>query len=307
MEDRKMKSEKNPLIRNLVIAILFVTLSLTIVLVYRQKENQIGQLNMQKDGLYSMIEKRDSLVNEMAKAFDEIENNLTFVRNKRSQLTVANPEGKFDRKQAVIDDIKLMNTMLEESSKKIAELDKKLKDSGIQLASFKNKIAQLNKNIEEQNENIAALTKMVEERDRQVAQLNNRVGSLETEVSSKNDSIKQKTQIIKKHEDEKNTAYLAYGTFKELKENGVLTKDGGFLGLGRNKTLKNDFDNSYFTTLDIREVKEIPLFSKKVNIITEHPDSSYHFVQENGLYTYLEIENPQEFWRYSRYAVIEVK
>jgi hypothetical protein len=59
--------------------------------------------------------------------------------------------------------------------------------------------------------------------------------------------------------------------------------------------------------LDIREIKTIPIASKTAKIITEHPDDSYELVMEDGLISALVIENPDEFWRISKYAVIETR
>ena len=213
-----------------------------------------------------------------------------------------------NKKQAIIDDIKLMNKMLEESSAHIASLEKKLKKSGIKMSSFQNKIASLSETITDQNSQIEELRKVIEEKQVMVAGLNQRVDSMEFEIAKRNDSIENKQSIIDKKTNDLNTGHIAYGTYKELKEKGLLTKEGGFLGIiGQTKELQENFDNDYFTDLNIQETKTIPLHSKKAMVITEHPDSSYTLVKQDGLVAYLEINNPEEFWKISKYAVIEVK
>jgi hypothetical protein len=103
-------------------------------------------------------------------------------------------------------------------------------------------------------------------------------------------------------------AYWTFGTFKELKENGVVAREGGILGiLGTNKTLNKELNHNYFTELDIRSTQTIPLYAKKAEVISEHSDSSYRFVYQDDLIAYLEIEDPNEFWKLTKYAVIEVK
>ena len=97
------------------------------------KENKIETLNNRYSDLNSLYEVRDSMVNDLSSTFDEIEENLTFVKNKRGQLSIEKEEDNSSRKEEIVADIKLMNTMLEESSKKIDELDKKLKSSGINI------------------------------------------------------------------------------------------------------------------------------------------------------------------------------
>src|SRR5690606_23582766 len=107
---------------------------------------------------------------------------------------------------------------------------------------------------------------------------------------------------------ELNKAYWVQGTFKELKENEVLEKEGGFLGfIGKNKTIKKNLNVESFTELDIRETEIIPLNAKKVEMISEHSDNSYRLIYQDDLVSYLKIENPEEFWKLTRFAVIEVK
>jgi hypothetical protein len=283
------------------------------IVIYNNK-SQIDELSNQNADLNMSIQERDSLVNEMTSTFDEIEENLTFIREKRSQLVLDQSEGTEDQKKALVADIKLMNEMLEESSKKIDELEQQLKSSGIEIKSFRNKIAKLNENILEQDKNIQMLKTELEQRDYQIAEMDLQIEKmdsqmvvLETDLAVKVDSIHKANNIISEQDSELNKAFFASGSFDELAQNGVLTKEGGFLGIGKSKTIKEDFNETYFTELDRRNTNYFPLFVKKAKIITEHPDSSFRFIEEDNLITYLEIENPEEFWKLSKYAVVETK
>ena len=250
----------------------------------------------------------------MSNTLEEIERSLTFVKNKRKELKRDNTEGMVNEKEAMVADIRLMNHMLEESSKKIEKLEKKLNASGIEMVSFKKRIARLQQSIEEQNENIAELkTKLkekdmvIEERDVQIAEMDDRLTEMENSIRNKEDSIELKTQIITEKENELNKAWFASGTHKELKENGVIEKEGGFLFLGRNETIHEDLNENYFSQLDARNTDVFPIFSKKAEVISEHPDSSYSYIYEDDKIAYLKIENPEEFWKITKYAIVQVK
>lgn len=308
-----MKTEKNAMLKWIVIGLFAVVVVIAGIVIYNNK-SQIDELSNQNADLNMSIQERDSLVNEMSSTFDEIEENLTFIREKRSQLVLDQSEGTEDQKKALVADIKLMNEMLEESSKKIDELEQQLKSSGIEIKSFRNKIAKLNENILEQDKNIQLLKTELEQRDYQIAEMDLQIEKmdsqmvvLETDLAVKVDSIHKANNIISEQDSELNKAFFASGSFDELAQNGVLTKEGGFLGIGKNKTIKEDFNETYFTELDRRNTNYFPLFVKKAKIITEHPDSSFRFIEEDNLITYLEIENPEEFWKLSKYAVVETK
>ncbi len=259
-----MKTDKRQVIIGVTVTLFFLVV-VTGGIILLNNKSQIEMLNQQNASLNSTIEVRDSLVNEMAGTFDEIEQNLTFVRNKRDQMISVPQEGGKSQNEILVADIKLMNEMLEESSKKIEELDKKLKASGIDIKSFKNKIAQLNKSIAEQ------------------------------------------AQAIVEKENAMNEVYFVAGTYDQLAEIGVLTKEGGFLGIAKNKAIRDDITENNFEKLDMRNITHFPLNTKKAKLISQHPDNSYRLVEQNDKIAFLEIENPDEFWKLTKYVIVETK
>lgn len=287
-----------------VIFLVVVIIGLSII---SDKKVQVEELSTRNADLNTTIHERDSLVNEMASAFDEIEQNLTFIREKRGELTLATAEGNKSSKEMILEDIRLMNEMLEESSKKIEELDKKLKSSGIEIKSFKNKIASLNKTVQEQDDNIRLLTAELEQRDFRIAAMDSQIAMMQTEIISQTDTIQVKSQIIESKDNELNKSYFVSGSYKELLEKGIIQREGGFLGIGKSKDLKNDPDETYFSELDQRTTQSLPIHAKKVNLITEHPGNSYQFIYENDQVAYLQIEDPNEFWKLTRYLVVETR
>lgn len=302
------KSKRTQLITILVAVVIVVGGAVSAVYFYTQKQDELFSLQTRNKDLSIVLTERDSVVNELVDAFTEIEENLRFVKQKRSQLTIdSNKEGRLDREKSIIDDINLMNQMLEESSKRIAELEKRLKNSGFELKSFKRKLAKLSKTIEEQNTQIAGLRRELEDKNVLLADLNTKVFEMETEIANQSETIESKEMLIEEKVNELNKAYMAYGTYKELKDKGLLTKDGGFMWIGRNTTIREDFDQDYFTELNIQDTKSIPLHAKKATVVSEHPNNSYTLVEEDGMIAYLKINNPEEFWRISKYAVIAVK
>lgn len=309
-----MKTSIKPGAKTLIVSFAFLAIIIAGLIIFNNNQSHIQKLNSEKTELGQVLHERDSIVSDLLSAFDTIENNLTFINEKRSKLVVENSENRLSKNESLIADIRLMNTMLEESSIKIEELDKKLNSSGIQLQSFKNKIAELQKNIEQQNTQIAEFKNHFEEQNTKLAYFKNQNENLQSEVVSMRDSVNKKQQIIVEKEEiivqkinELNKGFFASGTYKELQNNGILLKKGGFLGIGKNKILQNNFNQDSFTQIDISENKVIPLHARKVNLISDHPLNSYRFIEEDGLITKLEIEAPEDFWKISNYAVIEVK
>lgn len=276
-----------------------------------QKSEQLEALRLEKEFIADDMQHRDSTINELISTFNEIDDNLTFIKQRRGQLSLeAEKEMNLDRKTAILQDIRLMDSMLVVSSQHIEDLEKRLKDSGVKMRSFENRIAGLNTTLQENGKEIEQLRVTVDEKDFQIAGLNTQIEMYQEVVVEKDETLKIKETTIEEKVNEinqLNTAWYTMGNFKELKEHGILGRTGGLLGLGSTKTLNSNISNEYFTVLDIREVKTIPISSKTAKVITEHPEESYDFIYEDGIISALVIENPDEFWRISKYAVIETK
>jgi len=298
---------KRSIISKVVVAVIIITMAIFSAIVINNKEAHIRQLNKNAETLGEVIQDRDSLLNDLFTSFSEIETSLNFIKQRRNQIEIAQDEGEMSQHESIINGIRLIDSLLERNTHRVKSIESKLKSSGFKVAALTKKIVDLNNNIEQQNNELVKLKGKIEERDLKITELNDKVNGLEWEVISKEKTLVEKTEIIQNQENELNKAFLAFGTFRELKENGVAEKDGGLLGIGGKKIIPGDFDESYFIKLDMRETREIPLFSKKVSFISEHPDSSYRFLFNEGLVTYLEIENPEEFWKISKYAVLETR
>jgi hypothetical protein len=168
--------------------------------------------------------------------------------------------------------------------------------------------------ISDQQNNIQQLKAEIEQRDYKIAEMDEHVARLQNDIVSKDDSIVTKSKVIaeksktiEEKENELNKAYFAAGTHKELIEKGVITKEGGFLGIGKNATISDNIHENLFTSLDIRKANQFPLNTKKARLISEHPVNSYRLVEENDKIAYLEIENPREFWKLTKYVIVETK
>ena len=105
---------------------------------------------------------------------------------------------------------------------------------------------------------------------------------------------------------ELNKAFYICGTFKELKAKGLLTKEGGFIGLGKTESLTGNFPDNSFIRIDITKTKSIFVNSKGAKLISEHPAGSYEFIRnKDKKIESLEIKDPTLFWKVSKYAVVE--
>lgn len=250
-----------------------------------QKEN--AQLKAEKDSSQAATQ-------GFIEAFNEIQDNLNTIKEKEKIVTAASKEANVKSKEDQInEDIQAIYELMEKNRQKVASLSSKLKKANVQ-------IDQLNKMIENLNAQLQAKDAEIAELKTQLERMNIEINELQLASQVKDEQIAQTTNKL-------NTAYYAYGTAKELKRQGVITKEGGFIGLGKSEAMMKDFNRNYFTKIDITQTNSIPLAAKKAKLLTSHPSGSYKFEGPEGKVEKLTILNADEFWSNSKYLVIIIE
>jgi hypothetical protein len=289
----------------LMVALVLVLIIGTIVIARNNKNraNDARLMQSQKVELNGQISQRDSIINGWVSSFNEIESDLQKITSREHMLTMQsnNPEMSKDKKAMIMKELAYVRELIDSNKKKLAFLNNQLRNSGIKIASLQNQVDTLNARMAQRDQEIAALKSDLENRNTQIGQLNETVGSLHQAIVA--DSTKISQQIA-----EMNKAFVVAGTYKDLKNKGLLVKEGGVLGLGKRASLEENFKNdNLFTQVDITTTRQIPVHSKSAKLVTEHPASSYKMVkdEDNKSIAYIEIEDPATFWKLSKYAVVE--
>jgi len=264
------------------------------------------QLTISRDSLQQETALRDASIAGFLNDFSEIQANLDSIKKIEKLVTVqsnSNRELNATQKQRILEDINLLNDLLQRNKQLTASLQKKLKDANFKIGDLEetiNGLELLVKNMEaqanEQDIQIAELTQDVKKLNVDISQLNQKIKVVETESQQKTQTIETQTVAL-------NKAYYAFGTMKELKENGIIEKSGGVIGMGKTPVIKKDFNRDYFTEIDIRNFEHLRLMAKKAKLITVHPEGSYHFTGKK-LSDTLFIDNSSEFWKASKYLVV---
>ncbi len=273
-------------------------------------EDEIKALQYSKDSLLQQLDTRDSTIDGFFESFNSIQDNLAAIKEKENIISMNSQtdiESSPDIKDQIQNDIQSIYDLLQENKDRIAKLQKQLKNSNINIKMLKETIDKLQQQIQAKDAEIADLKQKLEAMDIQINILETNVDSLSQENASKDETIAQNEETITQKEKELNTAYYVFGTQKELKENGIITKEGGFIGLGKIAKLRSDFNKDYFSEVDIRDSKEIPLACKKAEILTTHPNGSYELVSKDDKIEKIVIKDPKEFWKASKYLVIVIE
>jgi chromosome segregation ATPase len=256
------------------------------------------------DSLQSIVDSKNNELDVFFETLNEIEDNLLNVSAKFGsveELRRNKPEMRNDVKVQINDQINDIANMLNENKQKLAVLNKKLAEAKGETASLKEYVEKLNARIAEQEEQILNLVTDLEQKKMIIETLN-------TNVADLTKSNTEKEQIIAKQIAEANKVYYIIGTYKELKEAGIVNKTGEFIGIGKKQQTTNNMDTDLFNQVDKSVTNSINIGKEKVKILSKHPENSYELVMENeDVCASLNITNAEEFWKYTQYLVITTK
>lgn len=268
----------------------------------KEQEERLKQLEAENLKLQEQVGGDANTINEFVNAYNEIQSNLDSIKDREGIITANTATGvevTADRKEQIKQDIQLIYELSLKNKQKIAQLQKKLKDETGYTHNLKRMIENLEKQVSERDAQIIALKDELAKMDIVVENLVAEVDRLAVESESKTGIINEKVSQI-------NTAYYIIGSEKDLKEMQIITKEGGFIGMGRTATINEDFDESSFTKIDITKTPTINVKGKKVKIVTDHPSSSYTLHGDKKHTDSLTINDYKAFWRSSKYLVITV-
>ena len=256
------------------------------------------ELNSKKEALVSLeFDKvnNDSIVNLYALYLQKIKENINEINRQELLINKAKNNPDFFEKDTsnIIESIKILSKKLQENESMIMALNNAVSQEKSKNSQFASKVSALNEEIAKSN--------------REVYFLREELNSLNASFESVFNKYKLQNQTINKLNKKLNEVAYVVGSKLELLENGILTKSGGIIGIGKTRKLNSDLNTDYFTYVSKYDLKSIQLGYKTVRIITSHPSNSYKWFNKNEVIDSLVILNQKDFWNNSKFLVLEVK
>jgi len=274
-----------------------------------QSKQEVAMLKATNDSLITIGMVKDSTVADFVNAINDIQSNLDSIKMKEriiSNVAGKNSELKSKAKDQINSDINLIYKLQLENKALVASLRSKLNKSSVRTVEMERMIDNLSIQIEEKDVQIAQLKDDLAKVNIQVTDLTTKVVDLNTNVENLNTLTQQKQQVIEAKTAELNTAYYVVGTSSFLKEKKIVTKEGGFIGIGTKKELTPELNKNYLTKVDITQLSVVPIMKSKATILSSHPKNSYRLTGKS-LSDSLVITNQKEFWSLSKVLVVNVK
>lgn len=264
--------------------------------------NNNGQqeaLKAQNDSLMLELSNRDAELDDIMGSFNEIQEGFREINAAENRVDLNGAIENQSAANTIKEDIKFISEKLKDNRERIAKLESSLNSSTVKSAELQKAIKNLIAQLEEKQKQIETLQAELASKNIRIAELDEAVMDLNKNVDELSAENEAKAKTVAAQDQALNAAWYVFGTKSELKDQKILKKGD---------VLKdNDFNKDYFTQIDIRKEKEIKLYTKKAELLTTHPKNSYELVKDDKGQLTLKINNPNEFWSVSRYLVIQVR
>lgn len=253
---------------------------------------------------------RDSLANVAAtvttdfesslRTINEIEMALQTVREAEGIMMMENQEGNSSYAEAQIEAI---DRTIQQNKAKIAELEQQLAAAGSKSKELNATINRLKNELNEKDTYINNLREELSVSQAQVAELSESVEHLNADIDNLNVQNAKQKATISQQDAALNTVYYIAATAEKLAANHMINQGGLF----SSDQVTSDIDMSMMTMADKRNLKVLPLNSRKAKILTNHPESSYQLTKDDDKNLSLVIVDPNAFWSISNYLIISIK
>lgn len=256
----------------------------------KQEEERQKELT-ELQTLRTQVAEQDSLINMVIQNFAQIQQLEGMISLDSNSEVPQSQRGKIE------DNLRLINEKLESNRQTIDLLNKKLAQSGNKNSSLQRTIGTLQEQLNAKNAEILDLTEELKRKNYAIGVLDSMVTGLSNNVENLSKTSAAQQAEIDRQDAALNTVRYCIGTSRDLKDMNIV-RNG--------EVVTEGYQSDYFTQIDLRKVTSIPLYEKRAELKTKHPQSSYKLVKGEDKMLTLEITNPKEFWSLSKILVIQI-
>ncbi len=263
------------------------------------KTKAYKEMEQEKDSLLLEEQKKTAEINQMLSVVNLIEDNFEQIKEAENYVTFQAGQSEItqDSIGRIVNDIEIIRRTLVENKSQIASLKNQLMSNRRASGEMKRLVARLTAEVEKHVKTITMLQEQLALKDVRIQELDELVITLNDSISSLRDNVSGKDVQLTQKDEQINKVWFVFGTKKELREQEIYTRNG---------LMEEGFNKDYFMEEDARTLSDIPLYSKKAKLLTNHPTGSYQFERVND-YVVLRITDARKFWEISRYLVIQVE
>lgn len=265
---------------------------------YKAVVAQRDSLALEKQAVDSSYSQTIALLNDIETGFAEINQNEKQVKlNLNSEVSTTN------KRQLIGAQMRAIKKTMEDNRAKIEKLRNLAGKEGKANQQLAETIKRLQSQLDEKSAQIQSLQAELNQKNIKIEELNTTVTNQSKNIAEQQSVMEQQKSTIKEQDVNMNTVWYCVASSKRLIEAKVISAGGLFKS---KKVLDNEFDNTIFTQVDLRNISSIPTNSKKIKILSFHPKNSYRIETGADKKITIQITNPAKFWSVSKYLVVQI-
>lgn len=268
----------------------------------RVSKEQYQQATNTNDSLMYVALQQGNEIYELSTTLKSVSEQLDQING---QLEISNGEDQslVAQRDKLMQKLATVQQTIQQKQQALDELQKKYSAQLGQNKVLKQTIDRLQTEIGGYQQEIASYKVSVAEKEEQIAVLSDTLAQTQQTLAETQAQNEQHLEVIETQDQMLNTGYYIVGNKNMLKDLGLL--EGGVFAKKRLTT--QGFSHEGFNKVDIRELSNLPLGAKKVDILTSHPADSYQLQAQADGTLNLVITDASAFWKNSRFLVVKTK
>ena len=283
--------------------LVFLSVIAVVAMVMASCGNKAEELQKQVDSLQTALTERTGDYDRLNEFLAVVNEGLDSIAVQENGLLVRNPESPLPSRAEMKKGLSELKNTLQSQRERIAKLEKDLAAGRGDISKLRGIINMLKEQIEAKDAQISDLLAQLEQSNISIEQLTTRVGNLTQQNVQQEVKIAEQEEVMAAQDQMLNEGFIKIASKKELKDAGLLAGGGLF---SKKKVDMSKVDQKLFQKVDIRNVKEIPIPSKKPVILSPNPAGSYRLEQGDNSSTLI-ITDPGKFWSVSNFLIIQTK
>ena len=265
-------------------------------------KEQYQQATSTNDSLMYVALQQGNEIYELSNTLNAVSEQLDQI-NGQIALSNGEDQNRVDKRERLLQQIAMVKQTIEEKQQALDELQKKYSTQLSQNKVLKQTIERLQSEVAGYEAKIADFKVVVADHEQRIEGLTNTLEETQATLANTIEQNEQKQEVINTQDEMLNTGYYLVADKNRLKDLGLL--EGNLLT--KKRLTRQGFSSEGFTKVDIRELEELPLGAKKVDILSSHPSDSYDLREQADGTRKLVILDPSKFWSNTRYLVVKTK
>lgn len=262
----------------------------------KQRDAEIAHLKAITDSLTQVETQKTEAINGFVDDFIAIQDNIALIKKKEGmidKMVTSGVENKPDAREQIIQDMRDIYQLLQENKKKLSEMRQRESTTSKESDALNRMVLSLQNDLKQKTVEITALRQELAKYRLEISGLESVIDQLDRELDYQNEVIAAQDVVLRE-------AWYRIATRKDLKAEQVIDNKGKVIFSG-------DEANAYFVRADKKKTTAIPVFTKKANLVSFHPEGSYLLCGEKKWVDSIQIIDKTAFWSVSNYCIIEVK